>query len=63
MDVALAQPVVDAVHGALVNASPIVHIYARLRDHIRHGVLLMFDIGPTLRARDTGAAQRHGKSG
>ena len=40
MDVPLADAVVDAVDGTLVDAPSVVHIHAGLRDHVRHRRLL-----------------------
>ena len=36
MDVQAATALVDAVHRALVHASPVHHVDTRLSDHIRH---------------------------
>jgi hypothetical protein len=39
LDVQRAFTFVDAVHRALVDARLVLHIHARLRDHVRHGAL------------------------
>ena len=40
LDVALAEPVVDAVDRALLHARTVVHVDAGFGDHVRHGVHL-----------------------
>jgi hypothetical protein len=44
VDVPLANAVVDAIHRAFVDAASVMHVDAWFRDHVRHVVLLAFDL-------------------